>query len=103
MRCSQCGFEAAQGALFCARCGTRLMAPRPEATREYAITRVLSSWWHFLREILIAIALAGGAIYSLAAPQGNRRAGALLLAAGAAVSASPASHGATRVGALPRI
>ena len=85
MRCSQCGFEAAQGAMFCARCGTRLLAPRPPQIREYAITRVLSSWWHFLREILIASALAGGGLYSLTAPQGNRGAGALLLAAGAAV------------------
>jgi membrane protein YdbS with pleckstrin-like domain len=85
MRCSQCGFEAAQGAMFCARCGTRILAPRPQAIREYAIMRVLPSWWHFLREILLAIALAGGGLYSLAAPQGNRSAGALLLTAGAAV------------------
>lgn len=85
MKCSQCGFEAAQGTMFCARCGTRLMAPRPEAIREYAITRVFSSWWRFLREILVAIVLAGGGVYSLAAPQGNRRAGELLLAAAAVV------------------
>src|SRR5579863_7764087 len=85
MRCSQCGFEAAQGAMFCARCGARLMAPRPEATREYAITRVLPSWWHFLREIFIAIALAGGGLYCLTVPRGNRGTGVLLLAAAGAV------------------
>jgi uncharacterized membrane protein YdbT with pleckstrin-like domain len=87
MRCPQCGFEAVQGAAFCSRCGTRMMMPRPEARHEYALTRILPSWWHFAREIVIGAALISGGIYFLVAPQGNPKAGALLIASAAVVLA----------------
>jgi membrane protein YdbS with pleckstrin-like domain len=84
MRCPQCGSEAAQGATFCSRCGARMMAARPETTREYALTRILPSWWHFFSGILLVVVLAGGGIYCIAAPHGNPRVGVLLIAAAAA-------------------
>jgi uncharacterized membrane protein YdbT with pleckstrin-like domain len=87
MRCPQCGFEAVTGAAFCSRCGTRLMMPHPETRHEYALTRILPSWWHFSREIAIALVLIVAGIYSLAAPQGHPKAGALLIAAAAVVLA----------------
>jgi membrane protein YdbS with pleckstrin-like domain len=63
MRCPQCGNEAAQGAAFCARCGARLFAPKPDMVREYALIRILPSWWHFSRELGISAALVGGGVY----------------------------------------
>lgn len=57
MRCAQCGFEAVAGAAFCSRCGTRLFTPRPADRREYALTRVLPSWWHFTRSLILATVL----------------------------------------------
>jgi uncharacterized membrane protein YdbT with pleckstrin-like domain len=62
MRCPQCGFETSQGATFCSRCGARLFSPRPAAQREYALVRILPSWWHFLGAIILAVALAGGGL-----------------------------------------
>ena len=84
MRCAQCGTDAAVGAAFCSRCGIRIMQPRPTAVREYALSRILPSWWHFAREILVATGLLGGGLYLLGG-QGNLPAGALLVAGGAAV------------------
>jgi uncharacterized membrane protein YdbT with pleckstrin-like domain len=84
MRCAQCGAEAVQGASFCSRCGTRLMAPRPEAVREYALSRIRPSWWHFARELVIAIALLGGGIYLLISLHGPALAGVGLVAGAAA-------------------
>jgi uncharacterized membrane protein YdbT with pleckstrin-like domain len=63
------------------------MMPHPETRHEYALTRVLPSWWHFLRELGIAVVLIAAGIYSLAAPQGHPKAGALLIAAAAVVLA----------------
>jgi uncharacterized membrane protein YdbT with pleckstrin-like domain len=83
MRCPQCGFEAAQGATFCARCGTRLFSPRPAAQREYALIRIFPSWWHFFREILLAVALVCGGLYILFASQVDFRVGIGLIAAAA--------------------
>lgn len=85
MRCSQCGFEAAANSAFCSRCGARIMTPRPETRHEYALTRILPSWWHFARELLIAAAVFAGGIYNAAAPQGNRRVGLMLVALAAAI------------------
>jgi membrane protein YdbS with pleckstrin-like domain len=90
MRCTQCGFEVAQGAAFCSRCGTRVMTPRPETRHEYALTRILPSWWHFFREILIGCALAAGGIYRLITHPGSP-ALALVLWAGAAAILGMAS------------
>jgi uncharacterized membrane protein YdbT with pleckstrin-like domain len=85
MRCPQCGFEAVQGATFCSRCGARLMTPRPESKREYALTRILPSWWHYARQILLVLVMAGcGAYLTLAAP-GQQRLGLGLIAAAAAI------------------
>src|SRR5580704_12173763 len=83
MRCPQCGNEVAQGAAFCSRCGTRVMTPRPETKHEYALTRILPSWWHFFREIVTACVLAGAGIYRMVTHPGAP-ALALLMWAGAA-------------------
>jgi membrane protein YdbS with pleckstrin-like domain len=85
MRCPQCGFEALANAAFCSRCGARVMTPRPETKHEYALTRILPSWWHFTRELTIAAAIFAAGLYEITAPQGNRRAGLLLIAAAAAI------------------
>jgi len=63
------------------------MMPRPETRHEYALTRILPSWWHFAREIVIAAALLSGGIYALVSPKANPKAGLLLLAAAAVVLA----------------
>ena len=83
MRCPQCGFEAVQGAAFCSRCGTRLFAPRPAAQREYALVRILPSWWHFMREIIVAVMLACAGLFILLASQVDFRVGVGLIAAAA--------------------
>jgi len=80
MRCAQCGTEAVTGAAFCSRCGTRLQAPRPEAVREYALSRILPSWWHFAREIVIGLAIFGGGVYLFVARAGSPRGGLVLIA-----------------------
>ena len=86
MRCSQCGFEALQGAAFCSRCGHRLFAPRPAAQREYALIRILPSWWHFIGAIILFFVLAGGGIYLLIAWRAvDFRIGLALLGAAAVV------------------
>ncbi len=65
MRCPQCGTEAAQGAAFCSRCGTRLYASRPAAQREFALLRVWPSWWQFTRPIVLAIVMLVTGAYLL--------------------------------------
>lgn len=47
MRCSQCGFDALPQAAFCSRCGARLAHPKPESVREYSLTLVRRSYWHY--------------------------------------------------------
>jgi uncharacterized membrane protein YdbT with pleckstrin-like domain len=80
MRCPQCGFEAAANSAFCSRCGTRVMSPRPETKHEYALTRILPSWWHYGRELfLVAAALVAG-LYFIVAPHGNPMIGLGLIA-----------------------
>jgi uncharacterized membrane protein YdbT with pleckstrin-like domain len=83
MRCPQCGSETVQDAAFCSRCGTRVMTPRPETKHEYALTRILPSWWHFFRELLIVFALVVGGAYFFAIH--NSRAGLMLFAGAAAI------------------
>lgn len=77
MRCPQCGFDSAAGAAFCARCGARLMAPRPETRHEYALARILPSWWHFSGAIMFATLIFVAGIGTMAAPRGNARVGLL--------------------------
>jgi uncharacterized membrane protein YdbT with pleckstrin-like domain len=81
MRCPQCGFEAVQGATFCSRCGTRLFSPRPSAQREYALVRIFPSWWHFFREIMVVVVLAGGGLFVLFALPRDFAVGLALIAA----------------------
>src|SRR5438876_10225499 len=88
MRCPQCGFEAVQGAAFCSRCGTRLLSPRPSAKREYALVRIFPSWWHFAREILLAVALAVGGVYVVFAAPVDFRIGIGVIAAAVLTIAS---------------
>jgi uncharacterized membrane protein YdbT with pleckstrin-like domain len=83
MRCPQCGCETVQGAAFCSRCGTRLFAPRPAAQREYALVRILPSWWHFTREITLTIVLACAGLFILLTSQIDFRLGLGLIAAAA--------------------
>ena len=59
MRCPQCGFESAQGAQFCSRCGTRLFAPKPAAVREYAILKVRPSLWYSANFFIVGVLIAG--------------------------------------------
>ena len=80
MRCPQCGFEAVQGATFCARCGARLFSPRPALQREYALVRILPSWWHFLREIILAAVLACAGLFILFSSHIDFRVGLGLIA-----------------------
>lgn len=54
MRCAQCGFNAVADAMFCSRCGSRLLTLRPQDKREYALLRVWPSWWHFTGAIIIS-------------------------------------------------
>jgi hypothetical protein len=79
MRCAQCGFEAGVGVVFCSRCGTRLSQPRPAAVREYALSRIVRSWWHFVREFLMAFAMCVGGVFLLGESPGNRLVGLLLV------------------------
>jgi uncharacterized membrane protein YdbT with pleckstrin-like domain len=88
MRCPQCGCEAVQGATFCSRCGTRLFSPRPAAPREYALVRIFPSWWHFTREILLAVALVCGGLYVLFAAPIDFRIGIGVIAAAVLTIAS---------------
>jgi uncharacterized membrane protein YdbT with pleckstrin-like domain len=68
MRCPQCGFDAVAGAGFCSRCGTRLLTPRPESKREFALSLIMPSWWSYfgsfvfaaLLFVLAAVALSSG-------------------------------------------
>jgi uncharacterized membrane protein YdbT with pleckstrin-like domain len=59
MRCSQCGFDAAQGAMFCSRCGTRLFAPKPAAIREYVLLKVRPSLWYCANFFIVGLLVAG--------------------------------------------
>src|ERR1700730_15998848 len=80
MRCPQCGFEAAANPAVFSRCGRRVMSPRPETKHEYALTRILPSWWHYGRELfLVAAALVAG-LYFIVAPHGNPMIGLGLIA-----------------------
>jgi uncharacterized membrane protein YdbT with pleckstrin-like domain len=74
-----------QDAAFCSRCGTRVMTPRPETKHEYALTRILPSWWHYFREVLIVVAMVVGGAYFFAVHK--TQAGLMLMAGAAAVLA----------------
>jgi uncharacterized membrane protein YdbT with pleckstrin-like domain len=66
MRCPQCGNDTQQGAAFCARCGTRMFAPKPSAVREYALATFRPSLWYYANGFLIGgifIAAGGRMLY----------------------------------------
>src|SRR6266852_3646476 len=79
MRCAQCGFDAGVGVAFCSRCGTRLSQPRPAASREYALNRIMRSWWHFAREFVMALAMCIGGLFLLGESPGNSLLGLLVM------------------------
>jgi len=85
MRCLQCGFEAIANAAFCSRCGARIMTPHPETKHEYALTRILPSWWHFARGLMVVAAIFAAGLYQITAPQANRQLGLLMVAMAAAI------------------
>jgi uncharacterized membrane protein YdbT with pleckstrin-like domain len=84
MRCPQCGFSAVTDAAFCSRCGARLYEPKPADKREYALVRVMPSWWHFTAAILLSCALIVAGFAASLAHFGDWRLGAMLIAAGVA-------------------
>lgn len=84
MRCPQCGFSALADAAFCSRCGARLYEPKPADRREYALMRVLPSWWHFAGAVVLSSALIVAGIAMRLARAGDWRVGAVLIAAGIA-------------------
>jgi uncharacterized membrane protein YdbT with pleckstrin-like domain len=92
MRCPRCGFEAVHGATFCSRCGARLFAAGPAAQREYALVRIFPSWWHFVREILLAFGLVCGGLYVLLTSQVDYRVGVGLIAAAVLIITLAALH-----------
>ena len=66
MRCPQCGFDPAPGAMFCSRCGTRLFAPKPAAIREFVLLKVRPSLWYcanFFIVGLLVTAFGGRTLY----------------------------------------
>ncbi len=84
MRCPQCGNNSAPDAAFCSRCGARLYEPKPADKREYALMRVMPSWWHFAGAIVFAgILMTAGLVMQLAR-LGDWRFAAVLIAAGIA-------------------
>jgi uncharacterized membrane protein YdbT with pleckstrin-like domain len=82
MRCPQCGFESAPNVAFCSRCGTRLLMPRPETRHEYALTRILPSWWHFTGSLVLVAILAVGGVCLLTVQHGPALALVLFALAG---------------------
>jgi len=82
MRCPQCGFEAVAGAGFCSRCGTRLMTPKPESKHEFALTRIMTSWWSYFGTFLSALVMGVLAALALHRPDIPRIVPAALAAFG---------------------
>jgi membrane protein YdbS with pleckstrin-like domain len=67
VRCPQCGNDTQQGATFCARCGTRLFAPKPANVREYALAVWRPSLWYYANGFLVGgvvIAVGGRVLYA---------------------------------------
>jgi membrane protein YdbS with pleckstrin-like domain len=45
-----------------------MMMPRPETRHEYALTRILPSWWHFTGHLVFIAILVGIGLVALAMP-----------------------------------
>lgn len=84
MRCPQCGNNAVADAAFCSRCGARLYEPKPADKREYALVRVMPSWWHFSGAVVLACLLIVSGFAARLARFGDWRLACLLIAAGVA-------------------
>jgi len=65
---------------FCSRCGTRILMPRPETRHEYALTRILPSWWHFAGSLVLIAMLAVAGVCLLVVPHGGAALGPFLFA-----------------------
>jgi uncharacterized membrane protein YdbT with pleckstrin-like domain len=59
--------------------------PKPETRHEYALTRILPSWWHFARELTVVIILIAAGIFLTASPHGGLRLGLVTFALAAAL------------------
>lgn len=88
MRCPQCGFSLVAGAAFCSRCGAKLYEPKPADKREYALVRVLPSWWHFTGAIAFGVTLVLAGFVLELGRVGDWRLGVVLMALGVARLAS---------------
>jgi uncharacterized membrane protein YdbT with pleckstrin-like domain len=58
-----------------------MVESRPEMKREYALTRIYPSWWHFSGQLVTVFGLAGGGIYLLIAQTHEAPIGLLLVGA----------------------
>jgi membrane protein YdbS with pleckstrin-like domain len=56
------------------------MMPRPETRHEYALTRILPSWWHFTGSLVLIAILTIGGVLSFTIPRGGPVPAVLLLA-----------------------
>jgi uncharacterized membrane protein YdbT with pleckstrin-like domain len=45
--------------MFCSRCGTRLLAPKPAAVREYMLLKVRPSLWYCANFFIVGLLVAG--------------------------------------------
>jgi uncharacterized membrane protein YdbT with pleckstrin-like domain len=66
MRCPQCGNDTQQGAAFCSRCGSRILASKPASVREYALVQFRPSLWYYANVFLfggVLIAIGGLVLY----------------------------------------
>lgn len=56
------------------------MAPRPETRHEYALTRILPSWWHFSGALALAALAFLFGVGMMVAPNGDARGGLAAIA-----------------------
>jgi uncharacterized membrane protein YdbT with pleckstrin-like domain len=70
------------GAAFCARCGTRLFAPKPASVREFRLATIRPSYLAYGRAFLASFALIGFGAYLLYANHDQWRPAFALMAVG---------------------
>jgi hypothetical protein len=74
------------------------MIARPETKHEYALTRILPSWWHYTRDLILVVLIFLGGLYCIVTPRGNWEIGLALLALAFIVFGLIYPHGATPTG-----
>src|SRR6266404_888549 len=80
MRCPQCGTESHPQAAFCARCGARLLEPKPASVREYGIAMIRRSYWYYMGQLITgAILTTAGVAIAFKGPQAHVLALALMV------------------------